>query len=180
MHLLKLYIRDSQLNAGFLIISDVSQYESDMPILNRSLFVQVPGYSDAIEILLPMGGTMFYGARSLGLSNSNVVCDIPDGLYTLTYSIAPNDKVNTVHYHFRTTLLQKELNRRITALTIFKDDVYATANGALIREREALYLKIVLLLESLKGIISGEQDLATANEIYKVIQQLLNTDKVEV
>lgn len=99
-----------------LKISDASAY-SDLPDTVRQLDVWTPGYADPstiLEVDLPIGFTKLLTAVNLGLQDPNTTIPalLPDGLYTVRYTLSAGaHEVN--YYHLRTTRLLNIYNREL-------------------------------------------------------------------
>lgn len=116
-HVLQLDIPETACE-NILRIVDTSIYAPKhlLPIGCERLDITLPGFSQPIYISddLEEGFSVNLNATDL-----EIVCEdpskisLPDGLYTITYSICPNEKVNVTYYHLRTTcamnLYYKEL-----------------------------------------------------------------------
>jgi hypothetical protein len=173
MHQLKLLVEDSQLDANILVLKCISVWDDLLSISNRTIMVQAPGFQRAVEVLLPKNGIMSYDSRNIfGISE---VSPLPDGLYTITYSVSPNDQVYIVKYHYRTAYLEQRLYRKMGALLTDQDkhDIDRCGNVVLTKLQN-VYASALILLEALKGSISGNADLVAADKQYNEIVRLLD------
>lgn len=106
-HVLQLDIPETACE-NILKIVDSSIYAKKnlLPIGCERLDITLPGYSQPVYISenLEEGFSLNLTAEDLELT-----CDHPstmalsDGLYTIKYSICPNEKVHVTYYHLRTT-----------------------------------------------------------------------------
>ena len=92
-------------------INDGSVYGDNMAVDCLRLDILLPGTTQPIYItastlpaLVP-GFVLNLSGIELGLqqNNSSTLVELPDGLYTITYSVSPNDLVNVTYYHLRVT-----------------------------------------------------------------------------
>lgn len=89
-----------------IAILDTSYYP--VAPLNPTLTIEMPGF---VPILFSFvtGQVNTYNSYSLGLSSSNTIenlMDLPDGLYTLTYSVDPNDMLFQTKSYMRTCQIE--------------------------------------------------------------------------
>jgi hypothetical protein len=178
MHLLRLYVKDSQLSPKYLIASDVSEYDALLPINNATLMVQIPGFPTPVTVVLPLRGKVSMSSTTLGLTTGSRLCDLPDGLYTLTHSVSPNDKVYTAVYHYRTAIIEMLLYRKIADMASTMDTHSVDSNGAVeLTKSEKTLAKGLLLLEGIKGNIYIDNDVNKAAEQYQELENLLASIK---
>lgn len=105
-HILQLDVPETACE-NVLRVVDTSIYAdpSLLPITCQELDITLPGTSQPVYIttgLIPNFCGVF-DATDLGIDcppGSN----LPDGLYTISYSISPNDLTKITYYHLRTTL----------------------------------------------------------------------------
>lgn len=92
---------------NILRICDASVYAQGLNVDCQRLDIYVPGYTVPVYITegLTPGFCKNFSAYDLGLMpvNNPAVADLPDGLYTIKYSVSPNDKVYVEYYHLRIT-----------------------------------------------------------------------------
>lgn len=90
-----------------LRIADASVYVDTLGVDCLRLDIYVPGYSVPVYISegLTPNFNLNLSASDLGLIpvNHPSIVDLPDGLYTIKYSVSPNDKVYVEYYHLRIT-----------------------------------------------------------------------------
>jgi ribosomal protein L27 len=178
MHHLKLLVRDSQLDARYLIISDISQYDDLLNVSNATLFIQLPGFASATQVMINVRGTQSYNSKTLGLSTGNTIYDLPDGLYAITYSVAPNAKVYVAHYHYRTAYLEKLVYAKIADLVTNVDQHSIDVSGNIeLTKREAVLTRALLLLEGIKANMLSDKDVVKAEIQYKEVQTIIENLK---
>lgn len=86
----------------FLTFTDLSVYNTDIEVTNPILRIVIPNFNRYVDISYTPSTVMNINSNLLYLSAVNTVdqlLDLPSGLYTITQSICPNDKVYYT-YHF--------------------------------------------------------------------------------
>jgi hypothetical protein len=92
-------------------ILDASVYGTGLAIDCPRIDIYLPGFSIPIyygeaDGLNPPGFVLNLSSNDLGLTAVNDPLDtFPDGLYTIKYSVSPNETVYVQYYHLRTTRL---------------------------------------------------------------------------
>jgi len=99
-------------NKYTLIIKDASIYGVNLPIECRRLDIYVPGFTIPVYITEQSDEPFFknFSAKDLELQplNNTDLYPLPDGVYKIKYSTAPNEVVFVEYYHLRATqLLEK-------------------------------------------------------------------------
>lgn len=104
-----------------LKISDVSSYGQGLPVECTRLDITLPGFYQPIylENLLP-GFIENITMITLGYQEANAeyLNSFPDGIYTIRYSVSPNDKVFVIKCHLRTTCITNEYYRELCKLQL--------------------------------------------------------------
>jgi hypothetical protein len=174
-HKLKLFVRDI-LDARYLPVSDLSLYDEAIPVENLALFVQLPGFDDAVSVPMVRESTIGLTGDSLQICPDEELQVLPDGLYTLTLSVAPNDEVHTVVYHYRTAQLLNRVYHEV-AKTITHGDKH-TINGfgeIDLNTKEESLLRCLLLLAALKASLCNGVDMVAAENSYNEISKILDS-----
>lgn len=116
-HFIQLNVPD-HLTECILRVEDFSIYNTILPFTAPTLQVQVPGFDYAVEFNLTTTPTldknfvMNIDACMLGLQTTNCGFKkeaLPDGVYNITYSVAPNQILNHTVNHLRTTTIENQL-----------------------------------------------------------------------
>lgn len=113
-HILQLEVPVTS-NEGVFLIDDISIYDNVLPAGCLNLQILSPGFSVPASItgMIP-GFRLVLNACTLGiLSSSNCTSScpvLPDGLYHIRYSVAPNDEVYVEYDVLRTTVAINRLN----------------------------------------------------------------------
>jgi hypothetical protein len=124
-HTLSLEIPDT-LNDCILRVIDTSLYADKPPVDCPYLDVQGPGFSCAVRLDVEPGFcNLNLTACDLELQTENcgtIFNTLPDGVYVIRYSIAPNEYVFVEYNHLRTTEALNKLNEVLCALDVSNCD----------------------------------------------------------
>ena len=104
-HILSLEI-PTVANCEIFSVRDTSQYTALLPVDCPELLITTPGFnSPALVVVTPNFNLNLTGC-DLGVQTvdcgTNVI-ELPDGVYVIKYSVAPNDKVYVEYNHLRIT-----------------------------------------------------------------------------
>jgi hypothetical protein len=104
-HQLSLELPDTN-NIKVLRLFDTSLYAEDLAVDCGTLRITSPGFNLPVAIEILKGFNIVLNACSLGLQRTN--CQdasqpLPDGIYVINYSVAPNTSVFVEYNHLRTT-----------------------------------------------------------------------------
>ena len=120
-HTLSLEIPDT-LNECVLQVMDSSIYADKPPVECPYLDILPPGFSCAVRLdVVPGFCKLNITACDLELQTQNcgsVFDNIPDGVYVIRYSIAPNDYVFVEYNHLRITAALNKFNEVLCALDL--------------------------------------------------------------
>lgn len=109
-----------------LRIVDTSSYGRNLAIICPRLDITLPGFNSPVYITQYQGEdlqpyfSVNISAVELDLqpeSNSGIM-QLPDGLYTIRYSVSPNDKVYVEYYHLRTSITENIYYRELCRLQL--------------------------------------------------------------
>lgn len=104
-HILSLDIPET-LNTQILRVTDTSVYSDELAVACPTLQVLTPGAAEEVTLDFNTNVENIFTACTLELQLTDcdtVLTDLPDGVYTLRYSVAPNDKVFVEYVHLRMT-----------------------------------------------------------------------------
>ena len=102
-HQLSLEIPETN-NCQVFRIFDTSLYTEDLEITCGTLQITSPGFNEAVNIEVLPNFNLVLNACSLGIQSSNCGTTsqrLPDGIYTIRYSVSPNDKVYVEYQYLR-------------------------------------------------------------------------------
>jgi len=103
-HQLSLEVPDTN-NCSVFRIVDTSIYDEHVPVTCTELLITSPGYNQPVVINPIQGFNLILNGCTLGIQTGGcgtVSEVIPDGIYTIRYSISPNDKVFVEYHYLRT------------------------------------------------------------------------------
>jgi hypothetical protein len=84
-----------------LHIKDTSVYNPDISVECETLTVIIPGFDTSHSIEVEAGFFISLNSSSFCLSEPGCNYELPDGVYTIGYSICPSDIVNVTYNHLR-------------------------------------------------------------------------------
>lgn len=113
-HQLSLEVLDTN-NTKVFRVADTSLYSADLPVDCGLLQITSPGFNQPVNIDVQQGFNLILNGCTLGIQLSG--CDnaevLPDGIYTIRFSVSPNSSVFVEYQHLRITqtnnLYYKEL-----------------------------------------------------------------------
>lgn len=117
---LDIYV-DKVLNPKILVVKDASWYNPDVPVTNAVLDLQYPGSTQYVHIPVGRGFSYIINSNTLGITNttqSSNLTELPDGLYTIRYSICPNDELFVEYTFLRNVKQLIQYNNLYCALEI--------------------------------------------------------------
>lgn len=104
-HQLSLEVPDTN-NVKVIRVFDTSLYASNFDTSCGLLQITAPGFNIPVNIDVLPHFNLVLNACTLGIQHAGcgeVSASIPDGIYQIRYSVAPNDKVFVEYYHLRVT-----------------------------------------------------------------------------
>lgn len=119
-HKLSIEIPDVLTQCVFRVV-DTSTYNDNVPIDCPKLEITAPGFTTAVALEPGIDFATNYTACDLKLQLSNCDTsrsDIPDGVYVVRYSVAPNDIVYVEYNHLRTTQALNYINNILCCLDV--------------------------------------------------------------
>ena len=115
--------KDDVLNPKILILKDASFYNPDITPSNPLMVIQYPGSDKYVSFNVGIHFNVIINSNTLGITNvttSDGLSDLPDGLWTVNYSICPNDELFIEYRFLRTTKLEIKWNNAFCSLEIEK------------------------------------------------------------
>ena len=95
-------------NSEILTIMDTSSYTDKLPVECAELLITTPGFNKSALISVEPGFIKNLNACDLEIQTTDcgsMRTKLPDGIYIIKYSVAPNDKVYVEYNHLRVTSL---------------------------------------------------------------------------
>jgi len=117
-HQLSLEVLDVK-NLGILKITDTSVYTDKIDVDCEVLHITVPGFNSPVAIEVVKGFDLVITACDLYLQTTNCeesLQNLPDGVYTIRYSVNPNDKVYVEYKHLRITSVLDQWYKQLCQL----------------------------------------------------------------
>jgi len=93
-----LYISNTEEDCRVLEIQNISLWDANLPITNTVLKINLPNIDCDYIVPFPISGKGYYTTNTFGITNASCgqdLLNLPDGIYTITYSVCPNDQVFT-------------------------------------------------------------------------------------
>ena len=120
-HALSLEFPDT-LNNCLLRIVDMSTYNQNVPVECPKLQITAPGFTTAAEIT-DMGTEFAVNLTACDLDLQLTNCesyrnDLPDCVYVIRYSVAPNDVVYVEYNHLRISQALNKINNLLCCLDV--------------------------------------------------------------
>jgi hypothetical protein len=162
-----LYLEVYKSDLKHLTLSDKSFYNPDLEIKSPLIQVTTPGMSIPININFEANKSVSLNSYHLKLSKQNNLLDLPDGIYTIKYSICPVDVLFTEFYHYRITKLEHKYFKLLCQSLSDCDK----CNKEL-EQLKDIRIKMVALEDAAHCL-----DINLANEIYNWIDNKLKTIK---
>ena len=100
-HQLSLDVPDTN-NCSVFRVLDTSIYDPHVPVTCNKLEITSPGFNEPVSIDVISGFNLILNGCTLGIQSAGcgtISERLPDGIYTIRYSVSPNDKV-FVEYHY--------------------------------------------------------------------------------
>lgn len=146
-------------------IADLSIYQQTPP-QNISFEITAPGWNKVNVEFVPNQVNVFTSDDfNIDCSNESA---LPDGEYTVKYSVSPNEKYFIEKSFFRTSLIRCKYKKAI--LTLGED---CNCLGAVATEKRKTLTDIRILIEG--AIASAEQcDINSAYKKYKLADRMLS------
>ena len=102
-HQLSLEVPETN-NCQVFRVFDTSLYTDDLEVTCGTLQITSPGFNEPVNIEVLPGFNLILNACTLGLQSSGcgtISQRLPDGIYTIRYSVSPNDKVYVEYQYLR-------------------------------------------------------------------------------
>lgn len=183
MHVLGLYIDDCECDCRILKITDISIYDSEMDVTNRVLKINIPGNNNCDYLPpFPKSGTGFYSSNTFGITAASCgegLISLPDGIYTITYSVCPNEQVFTTEKVLRTcTTRCLILNQLSNILKGNCNNIVVDGYGNDITSKRVQDLKdLLILLDTAKSDVKVHKDDQAEEKLLYVSKKLNSFSK---
>jgi hypothetical protein len=156
-------------NTLTLGIADASTYDTDPPVVSApTIDITIPGYTTPVSLPFTVNEFNIFNSASLGLSTvGEPLIPLPDGVYYLTYTVAPAYENYVNKSIMRTELIQEKFDNAFMKLDMMECDL-------------AIKTQSKVTLTSIYYMISGSIAAAnncavdTANKLYVQANTMLN------
>jgi len=165
MHNLNLNLVDTY-SLSSMALADISAYDPHLAISNATIEITAPGFNKVSTIFTPKSVNV-YNAQVF-----NIGCapdtELPDGLYTVKYSVYPNDTTWVQKMFMRTAQIMCKYQRTFLAI-----DLHCSCNGAYYGRLKDELRNIRLLIE---GSVAASNNCNTVDsmDMYKKANSLLD------
>jgi hypothetical protein len=143
-----------------LAVLDISTYPDSPAVTSPSIEITPPGF-DAIEIVFDTEEYNVFNSEDLGITDTGEdLVPIPDGLYTLTYSVTPASENYVTKTIMRVDQLQQEFDKTFMKLDMMECD-------SAIKKQSKAELNTIFFL--IQGSMAAANNCAieTANKLYQ-------------
>jgi len=106
----------------YLTLTDFSQYNTDIAVENPIYRIEIPDFNKYVDIAYTPGTVLNVNSNLLNLSGAthlSGLVTLPAGLWTITQSVKPNDKVQYKDFYFNITPTLQTLKSMVCC---YKDD----------------------------------------------------------
>lgn len=103
-HQLSLEVPDTN-NCSVFRVIDTSIYDEHVEVTCNKLEITSPGFNEPVVIDVVQGFNLVLNGCTLGIQSvgcGQISERLPDGIYTIKYSVSPNDKVYVQYHYLRT------------------------------------------------------------------------------
>ena len=149
-----------------MAINDASTYDTS-PV-NPRLKVEVPSFGTAVDIPFNVNGTTIVDSTTLGITVSGFEQSLPDGIYCLTYSIAPPD----IYFVNKTIMRVDKLHEKFDAAFMKLDMM--ECDKALKMQAKVTLCTIYFLIQGSIASANNCDDVG-AMTLYKKASNMLDT-----
>jgi hypothetical protein len=146
-------------NTKTLGIADISTYPDSPPVQSPTIEITIPGFGVVSQPFVPDEFNVF-NSTTLELTDAgDDIVPIPDGLYTLTYSVTPAYTNYVTKSIYRVDQLQEEFDKAFMKLDMMECDLA-------IKKQSKFELNTIYFF--IQGAIAAANNCAieTANKLY--------------
>jgi hypothetical protein len=173
-HQLSLEVPDTN-NCSVFRIFDTSIYDEHVPVTCLRLEITSPGFNQPVVIegdTITEGFNLVLNGCTLGIQTSN--CGntserLPDGIYTIRYSVSPNDKVFVEYHYLRACMILNKYFNQLCKLEMAACEPTADVKDQL----EELRL-IKSFIDAAKAKVEQCDDLQEGMELFMYAQKRLH------
>ena len=155
-------------NSLTLGIADASTYPESPAVQSPTLTIEIPGFNNIPPIPFKINDFNIINSASLGLSDvGDDLIPLPDGIYTIKYSVTPAYENYVNKTIIRVEQLQQKFDEAFMSLDMIECD-------QAIKKQDKVQLNTIYFL--IQGSIAAANNCAidTSNKLYKQAQSSLN------
>lgn len=175
MNVLGLYIPDCNLDCRILEVVDVSLYDGLTAITNPVIKINIPGSDCDFTPIFKIKGRNYYTSNTFDLTDADCSLDLinlPDGVYTLTYSICPNEEVFTQEKYLRDCITRCKVLSKLSSLLISCEQIFdCYGNDATSKTINELK-DLLIILDTAKVDVKNNNDQLAEDKLEYVITKL--------
>ena len=181
-HQLSLEVPDTN-NCSVFRVLDTSIYDEHVPLTCPKLEITAPGYNQpvTIDVVLsedpvthaPINFSYILNACTLGLQTVGCGTNsdrLPDGIYTIRYSVSPNDKVYVEYHYLRVCQITNKYFNELCKLEMAACEPQADVKDQLNELR-----LIKSFIDAAKAKVEQCDDLQEGMELLMYAQKKLHT-----
>jgi hypothetical protein len=119
-HQLSLEVPDTN-NCSVFRVIDTSIYSENVPVTCSKLEITSPGFNEPVTIEVIKGFNLILNGCTLGIQSGGcgqVSENLPDGIYTIRYSVSPNDKVYVEYHYLRVCMITNKYFHELCKLEL--------------------------------------------------------------
>ena len=169
-HQLSLEVPDTN-NCSVFRIFDTSIYDAHVPVTCGTLAITSPGYNQPVNIEVLPNFNLVLNGCTLGIQSAGcgVVSErLPDGIYTIRYSVSPNDQVYVEYHYLRTCMTNNKYFNELCKL-----ELAACEPQADIKEKLSELRLIRSFIDAAKAKIEQCDDLQEGMDLFIYAQKRL-------
>jgi len=148
-------------------VADISTYPASPPISSPTITIEIPNGFGTVALPFTPNDFNVYNSASLGLSDPlSPLTPLPDGVYTLTYSVTPASENFVTKTIMRVDVLQEKFDDAFMKLDMMQCDMA-------IKEQSKVDLNTIYFF--IQGSISAANNCAidTSNTLYRQADRML-------
>jgi hypothetical protein len=162
-------------NCKIFTIKDTSQYTTLLPVDCPELLITVPGFNNPAFIKTVKDfdlnlTTCTLKTQTTGCDDETL--DLPDGVYVIKYSVAPNDKVYVEYNHLRVTSIMTTYYKVLCDLDVQACEP-ATDKKDMIDEMQYIRTLIDAAIAKVEYCTSASQGMELYNYALKRLNKIL-------
>jgi hypothetical protein len=150
-----------------MAVADASTYPSSGSVSAPSMKIGIPGGFDSVVVPFNINDVNVYNSTILGITGIDGTLPIPDGIYSLTYSVAPAYENYVTKTIMRVDQLQEKFDSAFMKLDMMECDL-------MIKKQQKVVLDSIYYF--IQGSIAAANNCAvdTATKLYNQAENMLD------